>query len=160
MMKLAEALILRADLQKRVQQLRERLVRSARVQEGDPSPENPTELLVELESVLGHMTDLIKRINRTNARTPFPDGQTLTDALADRDRLALERSVLSGVIQAATGEQQASMYGAYRMTRSEIKFVSTIDIAATQRRVDDLARRHRELDTRIQAMNWAIDLME
>ena len=39
-MKLAEALILRADMQKRIQQLRERLNRSARVQEGDTTPEN------------------------------------------------------------------------------------------------------------------------
>ena len=44
-MKLAEALILRADAKKRLLQLQERLKRSARVQEGDTVPESPTELL-------------------------------------------------------------------------------------------------------------------
>jgi hypothetical protein len=44
-MKLAEALILRADSQKRVEQLRQRLTRAARVQEGENPPENPQELM-------------------------------------------------------------------------------------------------------------------
>ena len=44
-MKLAEALILRADSQKRFEQLKQRVVRSAKVQEGDEPPENPRDLL-------------------------------------------------------------------------------------------------------------------
>ncbi len=51
-MKLAEALILRADAQKRIQQLRERLNRSAKTQEGELPPEDPQELLAELERVV------------------------------------------------------------------------------------------------------------
>ena len=34
-MKIAEALALRADLQKRLEQLKQRLVKNARIQEGD-----------------------------------------------------------------------------------------------------------------------------
>ena len=37
-MKLAEALIQRADCQKRIAQLRQRLTRSAKVQEGEQPP--------------------------------------------------------------------------------------------------------------------------
>ena len=44
-MKLAEALVLRADVQKRIEQLRNRLRQSALVQEGETPPENPQELL-------------------------------------------------------------------------------------------------------------------
>ena len=44
-MKLAEALANRADLQRRVEQMRTRLQRSARVQEGESPPEDPRELL-------------------------------------------------------------------------------------------------------------------
>lgn len=51
-MKLAEALVLRADLQKRIAQLRERLRQSALVQEGEQPPENPEQLLIELDQVL------------------------------------------------------------------------------------------------------------
>lgn len=152
-MKLAEALALRADAQKRIQQLRERLTRSVKVQEGEQPPENPQDLLAELNSVLGQYRTLMQQINRTNAQTPFRDGQTLTDALAERDALAVERAVLHQVVETAAGQN-------FRYGRSEIKYISTVDVAALQKRVDELARRYRELDTAIQQMNWNVDLIE
>jgi len=54
-MKLAEALILRSDLQKRIEQLRHRLTNNAKVQEGDAPAEKPEALLKELE---GSATEL------------------------------------------------------------------------------------------------------
>lgn len=51
-MKLAEALSLRKDLEKRISDLKERLDNSVRVQEGDEPAENPTELLAELDRYL------------------------------------------------------------------------------------------------------------
>jgi hypothetical protein len=154
-MKLAEALILRADAQKRIQQLRERLARSARVQEGEELAENPQELLDELERTLETLRGMVKRINRTNSATTFEAGITLTDALADRDVLALERSVLDGLIQAAAG-QQVRMYP---YVAAEKTF-RTVNISDIQKRADALARQYRELDSRIQAMNWNIDLLD
>jgi len=47
-MKLAEALMLRADIQKRIDQLKQRLLRNVKVQEGDRPAENPEALLSEL----------------------------------------------------------------------------------------------------------------
>ena len=44
-MKLAEALLLRADLQKKVISLKKRIGENAKVQEGDTPSENPVELL-------------------------------------------------------------------------------------------------------------------
>ena len=52
-MKLAEALILRADSNRRVEQLKQRLLRNAKVQEGNQPAEDPQELIVELERVAG-----------------------------------------------------------------------------------------------------------
>ena len=48
-MKLAEALSLRADLQKRLAQLKVRLVNNAKVQEGELPSEAPEDLLTELD---------------------------------------------------------------------------------------------------------------
>ena len=49
-MKLTEALILRADAQKMLeQQLKHRLVRKSKVQEGESSSEDPQELLYDLQ---------------------------------------------------------------------------------------------------------------
>lgn len=154
-MKLAEALILRADAQTRIQQLRDRLVRSARVQEGDTAPENPQELLEELARTVVQWTDIVQKINRTNSQTPMSadSTRTLTDALAERDALAMERGVLQSLVQEAT-------MPVARMAQSNIKVFRSVDVAAIQRRMDALARQRRDLDTAIQALNWTVDLIE
>ncbi len=152
-MKLAEALLFRADANKRVHELQARLQRSARVQEGDTAPENPLELLDELTRTVAELTRFVKQINRTNAQTAFDEGRTLTDALADRDALTLEFGVLSATIAQAT--MQAQGYNA-----SPIKVFRAINVAEVQKRTDDLARQRRDLDTRIQALNWTVDLIE
>lgn len=152
-MRLAEALVLRADLQKRLAQMRTRLNQSALVQEGEQPPEKPTELLAELEQMLVQLQGLMSRINRTNLQASLPDGTTLTDALARRDILSLHHSIISGL--ADTASNRIERYG-----RSEIRKLATVDVAALRRQGDELARQRRELDTLIQATNWATDLLE
>ena len=152
-MKLAEALIQRADHRKRLDQLRERLVRVARVQEGDVPAEDPAALLAEVERTAAALTSLIQRINRTNSTTALDDGRTIADAIAERDTLRLRHMILTGLIQAAVTKQD-------RFTKSEVRFQSTIDIAALQRQADNLAQANRELDTKIQAANWLVDLLD
>jgi hypothetical protein len=152
-MKIAEALILRADAQKRIEQLKQRLLRNAKVQEGDSPAENPAELIGELDRVTADLTRLIQQINRTNAATVVTAGTTVSDALARRDVLAKQHAVYRDLAATATVDQT-------RYSRSEVKFVSTVDVAAIQRHADDLARQHRELDATIQATNWSVDLLE
>lgn len=159
-MKLSEALIRRADTQKRIAQLRSRLITSSLVQEGSTPPEDPLRLLAELDRAVAELNGLIKRINRTNAATVFDAtrtltdaSRTLTDAIADRDTLMLERSVIVELAEAASMQSQ-------RYSRSELKSVATVDVGALQDRADELARRHRELDTRIQQINWNTDLLD
>jgi len=139
-------LALRSDLQKRLEQLKQRLVKNARIQEGDIPAENPAELESELEEVAQQLTAMIQRINRTNSSTRFGT-QTLADALAVRDVLKMRYNAFRELATAASTAQG-------RTTRSEIKFISTVSVAATQRKADDLAREYRELDTRIQEADW------
>lgn len=152
-MKLAEALLLRADQQKRIEQLKERLALSARVQEGEQPPENPQDLINELERVSGQLLDLIRRINRTNTTARLDDNRTISDALAERDVLMLRRAAYSSLSQAASASQ-------YRYSRSEVKYFSTVSVAGIQKQIDDLSRQYRELDSRIQEANWNNDLLE
>jgi len=72
-MKIAEALALRADLQRRLEQLKQRLVKNARIQEGDKPEEDPVELQSELEKSAQELTVIIQRINRTNAASRLGD---------------------------------------------------------------------------------------
>jgi hypothetical protein len=152
-MKLAEALSLRADCQKRFEQLKARLGRNAKVQEGDQPAEDPQELLAELERVAAELADLVKRINRTNSATFFREGRTISDALAERDVLAMRRAVYAELAQVASVTQS-------RYTRTEVKYVSTVSVAELQKRADQLAREYRELDARIQELNWNTELLE
>ena len=77
----------------------------------------------------------------------------MSDALAQRDTLSLKCNALSGLIQ------NASIVNT-RYSQSEVKLVSTVDIAALQRQVDSLSREHRLLDAQIQQLNWAVELLE
>ncbi len=152
-MKLAEALILRADQQKRVEQLKQRLLRNAKVQEGDAPAENPQPLLEELDHVSEELEQLIQRINHTNSVTELEPGLTLTDALATRDVLRLKHGIYRDLAQAATVTQD-------RYSRSEVKFKSTVQVAEIQKQADQLAKEYRELDARIQQANWQTELLE
>jgi uncharacterized protein DUF6847 len=152
-MKLAEALVLRADYQKRLEQLKFRLIRSAKVQEGDEPAENPVRLLDELEDVATRLAELIRRINRTNSAATLQSGVTLTDALATRDVLLKRRGVYAELANAAAIGQE-------RYSRSEVKFKSTVNISEIQSQVDTLSREYRELDSRLQEANWAIELVD
>ena len=152
-MKLAEALILRADYQKRIAQLKSRLLTNAKVQEGDTPAENAQELLDELDRVSADLVDLIKRINRTNGSVLLAQGQTISDALADRDVFAVKRAANVELAEAASITQG-------RYTRSEVKYISTINVAEIQKRADELAKNYRDLDARIQEINWQTELVE
>jgi hypothetical protein len=152
-MKLAEALILRADCQKRMEQLRTRLIRSAKVQEEEEPPENPQALISEVDAGVQELEDLIKKINKTNSLTILEDGVTLSDALARRDTLVLKRSIYNSLVDETTFRQD-------RYTRSEVKFFSTIDVGEVQAQMDRMSRQYRELDTKIQQANWNTELID
>ena len=153
-MKLAEALANRADLQRRIEQMRVRLQESAMVKEGENPPENPQELLDEAERLVTELEGYVRRINRTNLSATLADGETtLTDALARRDALTLRYGTLNTFV--STASDRLPRYG-----RAEIRILPAGEVGPLRRRMDELARQRRELDTAIQPANWAIDLME
>jgi uncharacterized coiled-coil DUF342 family protein len=154
-MKLAEALILRADCQKRISQLRERLERVAKVEEGDLPAEDPQALLAEVDRIVENLTRLIQQINRTNSQTPFANLGTLADALAERDTLRIKSNVYREVINATFGQNHGFFDGSVGA-----RSVRTVNVTELQTQVDRLAQQARELDTRIQEANWTIELLE
>jgi hypothetical protein len=152
-MKLGEALIVKSDYQKRIEQLRNRLLQNAKIQEGESPNEDPYELKKELNQIFSDLKQLIKNINRTNLQTAFDDHHSLADALTERDLLGQERKVYSALLEAAAMQQD-------RYSRTEIKFVTTINVKETQKYVDELSQKHRMLDTKIQEINWLTNVIE
>ncbi len=150
-MKLAEALVLRADLQKRAAQLQTRLNNNAKVQEGERPAEDPQGLLAELDTVMEELEALITRINLTNS-AGLSDGGTITALLARRDCLSRRVEILRGFLDCASALTN-------RATRGEIKIHSTVKVSELQKKIDGLSRELRELDTKIQGLNWTTELL-
>lgn len=152
-MKLAEALVLRADCQKKIAQVKQRLERVVKVQEGEQPAEDPQSLLLEMDRSLDELTLWIRKINKTNAVTPFNKTLSISDALAERDKLMQKRKVLNEVLEQAAIKQD-------RFSRSEVKFQRTVDVGLIQSQVDELSKAYREFDFKIQELNWTTVLIE
>ncbi|KXB39984.1 hypothetical protein HMPREF1870_01809 [Bacteroidales bacterium KA00344] len=149
---LAEALAIRKDLQKKIEQLRSRLLNNVRIQEGDEPSENPTELLKELDSSLTRLQRLIFQINKTNMNT-VSEGKTLTELMSEKDVLTLRIAALREVFNKASESQD-------RYSRSEIKMTTTIDVKALGRQIDEWAKQLRQLDIKIQSLNFSTELAD
>jgi hypothetical protein len=145
--KLAEALLLRADMQKKLASLRERVVANAVVQANDKPHEEPNALLRQAFGVASDLEKLIVQINTANMKTKLPDGRTLTEAIARRETLVLEHALLVAAIAGTHKEPE-------RYSSREIKWVATLAVPKLQKQVEDLAKTLRELNGAIQETNW------
>ena len=149
-MKLAEALQERADLNRSIQQLESRLSANAITQEGEAPAEDPRDLLAQLDRSIDRLEELTAAINLANSRTVH-QGETLTQMIARRDALTLRLRILRDFAD------HASQTGR-RARASEIRIVSTVNVKALQKELDNLSRELRLLDNTIQALNWSTDL--
>ena len=151
-MKLAELLIERSEIQKRITIYSTRLSKYATVQEGDTPPFRPQTLLEKLDTLFLQHEAIICKINTINMNTEFEPGMTLAMAVTKRDVLKNKRSVYSGLFSASAIQED-------RYSRKEIKFVSTMDVDRIMDTTDDLSKEIRLLDARIQAKNWEVDVI-
>lgn len=150
-MKLATALSERADLQRRIAELGTRLNNNAKVQEGEKPAEEPKELLEELNRDFVRLEELIARINHTNNETSY-EGKTLTDYIAKRDCLKQKISIMRSFLDRSSEK-------VVRYSKTEIKIMSTIEVAQIQKEVDKLSKELRETDEKIQELNWTTELI-
>ena len=149
-MKLAEALQERADLNRLIEQLKNRLSNNAVVQDGETPAEDPKELLSELNSSIDRLETLISKINLTNCNT-IVDGKSLTELIARKDCLTIRLNAYRNFTY------QASQT-AHRATHSEIKIMSTVNVRELQKISDKLSKELRLLDNKIQETNWKTEL--
>lgn len=146
-MKLAEALLLRSDIQKKLASIQQRIQQNVLVQEGDEPSENPQDLINEALELNKTLYNLIKRIHLTNAH-----GENLINLLSRRDLLIAQHQVLQQALDHAQRDSE-------RYSMREIKWLKTIPIAKIQKQADDISATLRQLNVDIQSTNWQIDLM-
>ena len=150
-MKLAEALSIRKDLQKRIQQLEQRIKSNVKVQEDDEPLEDPKELMKELHSCLVQLEELISRINLTNINTKNAEGLSITQLMAKKDTLTLRIGILRNISSEAT-----NLFNRY--SASEIRQECVIDVKQLSKQIDDYSGRLRKLDMEIQGLNFLTEL--
>lgn len=152
-MKLAEALLLRSDQQKKLASLKQRINTNVLVQDGDEPSEDPNELLKQVFSLIQESQKLIYAIHQTNALTKLSDGRSLLALLTLRDEFVERHKILTGAISNTCREPD-------RYSTREIKWYKVIPVSSLQKQADDISIKLRDLNVLIQANNWKIDLLE
>ena len=151
-MKLAEALQERADLNRKIEELRRRLANVILVQEGEEPAEEPAELLKELNTAITRLEQLMAAINLTNCRTKA-NGMTLTALIARKDALMVKLSAYRDLVYSAAQNTN-------RARGTEIKVKSLLKAGDLQKVADQIAKEVRELDNLLQETNWKTKLIE
>ncbi|MGB5025053.1 MAG: DIP1984 family protein [Saprospiraceae bacterium] len=147
-MKLAEALLLRADLMKKIEHLQFRIAPLLIVSDDRVPQEDPDEVMAQLRKAILDLERIIIRINRTNNETQVEGEGLLMEALAKRDSLKMLSEKLRNIRQAA----QINNSG-------DKNLKTTIDIKKLQAEMDQTGRAFREIDSKIQEINWLTELI-
>ena len=151
-MKLAEALQERADLNRKFQELRQRITNNILVQEGEEPSENPEKLIKELNDSAAKLEHLMVSINLTNCKT-IVNKMTLTEIIAKKDVLMLKIAAYKNMVY-VDGEK------ANRARGTEIKIKSLLKASELQKTIDKLSKEVRLLDNLLQENNWKTELIE
>ena len=131
-MKLAEALQERADLNRKISQLEERISNNVTVQEGEKTAEDPNELIKELDEAIQRLNFLIAAINLTNCKT-IVDGKTLTEWMADRDCLKRKAAAYQEIVRDASNLSGRALH-------TEIKVICAVNVRDIQKKVDRISK--------------------
>ncbi|WP_299834702.1 DIP1984 family protein [uncultured Tenacibaculum sp.] len=148
-MKLAEGLLLRADLTKKIEHLLNRIRPVLITQDQKIPQEDPVKLLAKLRKANEDLETIIIRINKTNNETKLDNGMILMEALAKRDALKLFAEKLRIIRHGS--QLNNNGYGSQK---------AVLDIKALQIEIDQTGRAFREIDNKIQEANWLTELKE
>ena len=152
-MKLAEALLLRSDQQKKLVSLKQRINANVLIQDGDEPSEDPNELLKQVFALTKESQKLVFTIHQTNALAKLNDGRSLLALLTQRDELVERHKVLTSAISNTNREPD-------RYSSREIKWRKVIPVSSLQKQADDIAMKLRKINIVIQANNWQFNLVK
>jgi hypothetical protein len=151
-MKLSEGLIHVSDINKKITELKERLLISGKIQEGDVPTDDVTQIFTELHTLHEQLTVLTKQISKTNYSTKFDAVRSIQDALIEKEILGKEIAGLKFAIDNCQIKHD-------RYSQSEIKMITTFDIKKTRETNEELMKKRKELDLKIQQINWNTEVL-
>lgn len=133
-MKLAEALLLRSDLQTKLASLQQRINNNVLIQEGDAPSEDPNTLIQEAFSVNTELHRMIEKIHSTNAQAKTSTGRSMLSLLNERDLLTQQHRILQQAIDSSCRENG-------RYSSSEIRWLKSISVADLQKQADEISQK-------------------
>lgn len=150
-MKLAEALLLRRDLEAKLNSLKQDTLTNALIQEGDILDISMDELIQDYQKENEEFSQLVVKINQRNATaTLYESDKLIVEALEERESLRRLHKFFTDTIETANDIR--------RFGRNEIRMVRTVDTKELTRKMNDVSKKLRELDSKIQQTNWLVDL--
>ena len=111
--------------------------------------EDPDKLMAQLRKAIQDLETLIIRINKTNNETYIEGEGFLMEALAKRDSLKILSEKLRYI-----------RYAAQINNSGDKNLKTTIDIKNLQIEMDQTGRAFREIDSKIQEINWLTELID
>ncbi|MDU7885728.1 MAG: DIP1984 family protein, partial [Clostridium perfringens] len=102
---------------------------------------------------VSELEGLILKINKTNSNYITSNNESISDLIVKRDMLGKKISILKEIAEEATVKVN-------RYSQTEIKIFSAMKVDQLQREINKYSKEYRELDTKLQGLNWTIDLME
>ena len=73
--------------------------------------------------------------------------------MAKRDALSMRVKAMQDIVSYVSANE--ARYG-----RNELKYVRTVDVSVLRKQADTCAKQYRELDMKIQSLNWTADLID
>jgi hypothetical protein len=141
-------------MQKQNRAIARHIEENVRLPEDEEPAASVENLTKQYEANMIRLTELIRRINRTNCLTEM-EGGTITDAIARRDCLDSQIRAFTEIYNKVTSHDRD------RFDNGEVrvKYVRHMDSRTLKNRLDHLSQEFRILDTALQGMNWAAELL-
>jgi len=147
-MKLAEAMMQRADLDKKVSILGARLNDIALINKNYALEDEPKHLFEELNKSMKALSELVYRIHVTNMET-IDNGTTITAMLTKEEILKMRINTLIRI------KESASIDSRFDKTIYTI----LINKAELQKELDECKSQLEKLDMKLQQLNWQTELI-
>jgi len=153
-MLLAEALLRKAVLKKEIEALEQRMGESARVPHDEEPVDDYLVLLGSYREKECELLDMSLRILATNISTVLREGETISQAIIRRDSLKRAVSMYNKLLSAATGSGSRGLFSS-----RDVKYKRVVDMEKVRADMDNAAMQYRELDVKLQQLNWNTELL-
>lgn len=156
-MKLAEAVIERKALTKKIAETKLLIGENLRVEEGDEPDIDVTATLDELEQLYQRFYDLVTAINdANNLPQAEADGQSISALIVRRDVTKALANEWRGFVATASSRDRGYRYGGLG---DQPKTAPTIPLADLRAKATDFEQAAREIDMNIQRLDWVVDVV-